>query len=429
MNSFSGFHTIRGKLRQLGPGSRMFLKSLSWVSLYFAISKFFSSITTVIVARYLGAINFGDAQLVLLLAQMLSLAMLFGMHVVAIRYSAGKRDPAPVIGSSVYMALITTVITGIFVWVNRDTLIQWLDFDEHKIAWVIGLGTLFCAYLMFTSIYQALQYFQQRGQIEVFFAFLLLPGLAIGHLLTGGEYETLLIAYAIAYSVSLVPMIWRFRLYLKPQIPMKSELREMISYGGLSCICTFGYVLTFILQPIQLQYYQNTEQVGIFRLYCYGSINMAAFATSIISTVLFPKMSASSDRLGVWRKLDKIWIRISGPMLLAFAVVGAVTVALAGDEFPLVWSHVILFAIASSLITVQSTYGQILAAQGVRGMRWGLLLSVLSGLINFGLSAILIPRLAIMGAILALIINYGITLIGTFLVRDIVLKKLPSAIV
>src|SRR5690606_13873465 len=126
----------------------------------------------------------------------------------------------------------------------------------------------------------------------------------------------------------------------------------------------------------------------------------------------------SQDRKGIWNRLTKAWVRGALPVMLAFAAILALTVTVSGKEYPLLWEQVLLFSAASPPITITTASGQILAAQGVRGIRWGLILSLVSGAVNFGLSYWLIPRLGITGAVLALIGNYAITLAGAFAVKN-----------
>lgn len=414
--------SVRNKSISLGPGSHSFLKSLSLVTLCFSLSKVFSSAATVIMARYLGPAGFGEAQVILLVAQFLSLFMLFGLPIAVIRYGAAEERPESVISTSLYLAGFTTVVSAWIFWLARDLVGRWIDLSDVKVQWALQLGLLFAIYTMLTSIYQARSEFKRRGIIEMVFAALLLPGLGLGHLLTGRSYQSLLIAYSAAYILCLPPMIWRFRRLFSPAYLFAPQTKEMLSYGCLALLSNTGYILTFLVQPLQLQHAHGEADVGLFRLYCAGSVNLATFATTIFYTVFFPKVSASKDRQGIWRRLNTAWVRAALPLIVVFAGIQVTTVSLSGGQFPLWWNQVILFAIASTLITITTTYGQVLTAQGVRGMRWGLIISVVSGMTNYLLSAALIPHFGITGAALALIANYTLALAGAFAVRNTVLN-------
>ncbi len=404
---------VRERGGKLGPGTQKFLKSLSIVTVCFALSKVFSSLATIIVARYLGPVNFGEATIVLLVGQVLSLFMLAGLHVSLMKYGAAEENPGPQAATSAYLGGFTTLLVAAGTWLLREPLTQLLGTTEYKLGWGIAIGAMFSGYAMMTSLYQALNLFKERGIVEVIFAFLLLPGLAVGHLLTGGEYQTVLIAYAIAYVVSLPFMVWKFRHLLSPRNLFATNTREMLHYGAFACLSNFGFIASFLVQPLQLEQVHGEGEVGVFRIYSQGSINLAAFATSIFYTVFFPKVSVSNDRAGIWRRLTKAWLRAALPLLVMFVGLQTVIVALSGKEYPLRMEQVVLLAVASVLITVQATYGQIIASQGVRGIRWGLWLSIMSGVVNFVLTWWLVGPLGITGAAMALMGNYGITLAAT----------------
>lgn len=407
------------------PGIRTFLKNLSIVTVCFAISKVFSSAATIIMARYLGTTGFGEAQVVLLVAQFLSLFMLFGLNVAIIRYGSAADKPEPVLSTSLYLTIITALIGSVIFWLIRHPLGRLIDLDDTKLQWALGLGWMFTGYIMLTSIYQMRNLFKQRGIIEVVFAALLLPGLLLGHFIAGRSYESMLTAYGVAYIACLPVMLWRFRSLFSLSWLFAPQTREILYYGGLALFSNVGYMLTFIVQPLQLQHAYNEDYVGLFRIYCTGSIYQATFATTIFYTVFFPKVSASKNKLAIWSRLTSTWKRAVLPLTLVYAAIQVVTVTLSGDDYPLVWSQIVFFSIASTLITIVTTYGQIITSQGVLGMRWGLAASVFSGILNYVFSMLLIPRYGISGAGLAIVCNYALTLIVMFAIRNVVL--LPRA--
>lgn len=410
--------SIRNRSLSLGPGTHSFLKNLSVITIFFSLSKVFSSIAAIIMARYLGVAGFGEAQVVLLVSQLLSLFLLFGFHVGIIRYTARESRPDPVIATAIYLSGLTTIIFTAIFWMLRDTIGEQLGLNETKIYWAISIGLLFSAYTMLSTIYQIFSEFKQRGVIEMSFAALLLPGLAIGHFLVGRNYTSALIAYGFAYFLCLPPMIWRFRRQLSPRNLFSPHTRELVSYSALSLLSNTGYIVTFLIQPLQIQWAYGEDEVGMFRLYSMSSVALATFATTIFYTVFFPKVSASSDKQAIWRRLTAAWLRAAFPIMVLFAIILVITVNLSGGEFPLVWTYVALFAIASTLIAITTTYGQILASQGVRGMRWGLVISLISAITNYSLSALLIPPYGITGALVALIVNYILTLTTAVAVRN-----------
>lgn len=415
-------HAVSSKSRSLGPGSHAFLKSLSIVTLCFAISKVFSSAAMVIMARYLGRTVFGEASVVLLVSQNLSLFMLCGLNVAIMRYGALKERADQAVATSLFLVAVTSAASAAVFWLVRDPLARLLDLNESKMLWALGLGVLFTSYVILTSVYQVRSLFKARGIIEVAFAALLLPALALGGYLMGRSYQSMLMAYGLGYLLCLPFMVWRFRDLFSPRLLFAPHTREIMAYGSLALVSNVGYILTFIVQPLQLQHIYGEDEVALFRLYCGGSVYLATFASTIFYTVFFPKVSASTNKRAIWNRLNRAWMRAAVPMTVFYAVIMIVTVFLSGREYPLIWSQVVLFGMASTLITIATTYGQIVTSQGVRGMRWGLAISLGSGVSNYVLSALLIPKYGISGAAFALAGNYALTLLFTFAVRNTILN-------
>lgn len=412
------YQGFKKKSNAIGPGTRQFITSLSVVSLCFALSKFFSSIATVVMARYLGKQVFGEANVVLLLAQVVCPLMLFGLHMSVMRFGAGKENPAPYVSTAFYVALCSTLILSCIVWLMRPLLDSWMDFHGHMVIWAIGLAVVMSAYMLFTHFYQMANLYRERGLIEVGLGFSLLPGLAVGLWLTGVSFQTILITYAVAYCLCLPPMIWRFRGMLSPRHLPAPNWQEMMKYGGFACFSGIGFILTFVVQPLQLNHYADASEVGIYRLYSASSISLATFATTIFYTVFFPKVAASGNRRHIWHMLTKAWVRAAVPLFCLYALVFSLSVSLSGHDYPLSLAYVVLFSLASVLITIQTTYGQMVAAQGVKGMRWILIIGISSGVLNILLSWWLIPSLGIKGAVLALIINFALSLFAVISLRN-----------
>jgi hypothetical protein len=336
------------------------------------------------------------------------------------KFGSSQENPAPYVSTAAWAIAGTTCLLMtllIFDPLSLNTfLYRWLNFDSYRLGWTIAMATAMTGYSLFTSCYQALNLFKQRAIVEVVLAVLLLPGLAIGYIWKNGNYETVLFSYIFAYGLTLAGVIHRFRHLLRWSQIDVVLLKKLFKYGVFACISNIGYILTFTVQPLQIEWAQRSKEVGIYRLYCNGSIIMAAFASGIFYAVFFPKVSAVKDRAAVWNWTTSAWIKGIVPVFIMFVVVEILTVLASGKQFPLIPIQVALFSLAATLITVQSTYGQILSSQGLRGITWGVLLSVLSGSVNFFATALLLKPWGLTGAVVAVILNYGITLVATFLI-------------
>lgn len=396
---------------------RGFLKSLGVVSVCFALSKVFSSVVIVVLARYLGKEVFGQASVILLVAQVIFPVMLVGLHMSVMRYGAGKDNAAPYLATSFYISIAAAAVLAGAVWAGRAYLQHWFNLSQAQVLWGIGLAVLIAGYSLLTHFYQAGSMFKARGLMEIFMGLGLVPGLALGIWLTGTDYRTFMITYCVAYGLCVPAMLWQFRGSLHPRHLWAPHTWDMLKYGTFACFSGIGFILTFVVQPLQLTWYTDEATVGIFRLYSASSLGLATFATTIFYTVFFPRVSTSSNQPRIWRLLTEAWARAMVPLVGLYAAVFSVSVWLSGSDYPLTWGYVALFSLAATLVTVQTTYGQVIAAQGIMGMRWVLMIAVATGLTNVGLSMVMIPRWGITGAIVTVICTHLLSLVVMFSLR------------
>jgi len=425
-NKFPGLLPL--PLSSLKSSGRTFLFSVGWITLSFALSKVLSSVAVILVARIYGPEGFARCQMPLIAAQVFNLLVLLGMNNAVIRYGAAKAEPA----AEVTFGLLANL--GMAVFVTAATLLFLrpisgaLGLEPRDTQWALVLGIAYAFYSFLTGVLQATHRFKARGFVEIAFSVLILPGLLLGNQLKPGSYEAVLLGYFVSYVLPVPALVWLVRGLLRLSRLQEAHRREMAWYGTYTCLASIGYLLTFVAQPLQVNHYLDDSETGIYRLYCQGSIGMAAFATTAFGTVFFPKASMSQNRRAVWGRLVRLWLRLWPLILAFFAALLVVVVYLSGHhEYPLKPGYLALFSLASLLICIQSTFGQLLAAIGVNIMKWALLTSLLSGLINYVATMVLVPRLGIAGAAWALILNYAVTLLATWSLRGFLKDESPPA--
>ncbi len=416
----------------MGGGGIRFLKNLSWIGLCFGISKVFSSLAPIAAAKIMGPEVFGEASLVLTTAQLFYIVMLFGMNVAVVRYGAGRADPTREITTSVLITLAASVYTTVVIVLGRQAIMYWAHINAETIRYGLLFALAFTFYTLLTSALQALHRFKERGVAEVALSLLMVPGLVFGILLFG-KHDTrgLPFAYIMAYIVASLPWVWmilgrRTRL----STVERPQLLEMVKYGGLACSGNIGFILIYSIQPLQVNAYLTATDVGVFRAYSMASIGMAAYFTTVFNTVFFPKASASTDRVGLWKTLLRVWSWGWIPAFLGFIVLELVLISLMGREkYRLDPMLVCLFAGASTLVSFQGSMAQIVNAAGVRGVGVGIVISSLSGVACFLSSAWFLPRFGVAGSAWAVVVAYGVALVGMLVAVRWLFKEADEPIV
>lgn len=418
-------HKLTDKYIRQAPGTKTFFKNLSIIGVAFIISKVFSTIANVVAARFFGKDLFGELSLAMQVATFSMMLMMGGLNSAVMRYGAGKKDPSQEIATAFYMSLLYSAVVIAVTFLASDFITGWLpSVSKSMLIWGSLLGFGMTIYTLLNAFTQTLHRFKVRGVAEIVFGALLLPGFYLGFLLEGKNYTSLIIAYLICYLITGIWISTKLRGGLKWNFLPTAERNTMLKYGMFSIFTCISYIMTFVVQPFQIDYYVGKGDLGIFRVYSMASIMIAGYLSSTIQTVFFPKISASNNKLGIWRRTLSAWIKIWPCLLIFYVVLTWISVLMSGkEEYPLNWSWVFLFSLSSSLLTVMNSFGQLITAEGHRGMKWGIITSAFSGLVNFTATAFLVPRYGVGGAAGALAINYFLTIAALFVVKGLVYNK------
>jgi len=412
--------------RPLASGSaRSFAKSVGWIGISFLIARVISSFVPLFAARALGKECFGQASLAITVGQFLQTVMLFGMNSAVVRFAAPKNCPREEVGSALIITLAATALTTawLFVW-GKPLLISSFRLSADIVNSGFLFGVLCVAYVFATSILQGLHRFFERGVAEILAAAFSIVGLAGAYWVLGKNFNTYVIAVCVGFLVAVVYSTHRsFSWMGVPILPTRKLLNHMTAYGAFSCLGNIGFILTFYFQPLLLNRLLSESEVGIFRVYQTASITVAQSLAIIFNTVFFPKASASRNRGELWKIIWRLWGFAAFPMALAFIASQLVLIPIAGRDYPMETSLIVLFAITALVITLQSTIGQFLAAEGVAGVGIGLVVSAVTGMSCLLATNLLVPVMHIAGACLALLFSYCIGLVLAWIAEVYLLRR------
>ena len=415
----------------VGTGTTLFFKHLSWIGVCFFLSKILGSVATALAARWLGKTAFGEATLAVGSAgQIFYLIMLMGMHLSIIRYVAGnKRNPGSIVGLALAITGVMSLIVGGVVLAFPSLIGRLMGIGPDILWYGLHFAVIFVVYTIFTSLLQAVNDFRARGIVELLFSALLLPAFLFGYWVVPGQFESWVMAYIIAYAL---PSMFLVGYALRKVSPVNlsvsvTQTRNVFHYGFLNTIGSVGYAVIFAIQPLQINNMLSEDDVGVYRVYMMGTAGLSMFANNVLQAVFFPKASESSNRLGIWKTLMRLWRWAAPIAFVGFIALGAGIVMVSGvKEYGFRLPLLITFAAAATLMSVQASVGMIITAQGVRGARYGLVLSAVTALTNVVGTQYLVTHYALVGAAAALLLTYMVAMVGTVLLRFVIDEK-PTA--
>jgi lipopolysaccharide exporter len=418
------FHAFYEAIFSVSPSIsvRKFFRDLGWIGLTFGLSRVIAGVVTIFAARLMGPAEFGKVNLALGAASLLSVGMLFGLNASIVKYGVSAVESTSAISLGFLLtALFTCAATTVGI-LFRGSLAILLGVSPEIYWYGVWFAVFFTLYTVVGSAQQASQRFKERGWAELLFAILLAAGFGLGLLWRGRTFPSLTSAYVLAYSISgiiwILPLLPRRCWPASP--PRKGLLKEMLSYGFYNFVCGIGFFLTSNTQRFVINRIMSEADVGIWGAYGVGTIGLAFYGWTMLSTVFFPRASATTNREGLWNTLVRSWTWAALPTVAVFmAAQTAILLLMGRSKYPISPLLLLLFAVCSTIIMIQSSLGQVLGAQGVRGARLGLWTSITAGLVNLALCPVLIPRFGVAGAAIALSVSYLVSLVWCVTVRKL----------
>jgi len=230
----------------------------------------------------------------------------------------------------------------------------------------------------------------------------------VGYFVCGKSPESGVFAYLVSYTVPVCIMAVMLMRRMSLGSLRNAPARPMLSYGIAACLGNTGFLLIMNYQLFQVQKILGEDEVGILKVYRGAGVENAVFLTAMFSTVFFPKASVTEDKAALWTTAVKAWAKFWPVAFAVYLILELAIVLLTGKkEYTLDPYLLVLMAVAATIISIQGSLGQIIAAHSVAGVRWGVLTSTSAGLINVLVTAFLVPRIGLPGAPIAMITSYS----------------------
>jgi O-antigen/teichoic acid export membrane protein len=400
-------------------GIKHFFRDLGIIVVSFAIARVLSAIASIAAARLLGRDEYGNSQLVITVAQLFSIFALFGLNSAVIRYGAGRKDPQGVTSTAFWYVAAGIVGTIALSLLFAGFVIRAFAITANMYTLGVICGVVYSLMLMANSLQQTIGRFALRGMVEIAFSGIFLV-MVITLLLIGPRDYVLaswayIVAYALTGVIGLVPILAFVRL----TDFRRQQLARMMPYSVYNFVSAIGFFLMYSFQrPLLNRLLESSGEVGIFSIYSTASLNLAVFIGSMVTTVFFPRAAARANREHIWRLAVRTWVLAAPLLFVGMSIAQAAVVYLSGKDYPLEIGLIAMFALAACVITIQTNLGVVIGAEGDRGARLGMMMSLTLGATNLLLSWLLIPIFRVYGAPLALTISYAIGIAWLTLVRN-----------
>jgi O-antigen/teichoic acid export membrane protein len=390
---------------RIGPGTVAFIQRTTLTMGAFLFSKVFTTISIILLGRWIGEDGIGRSWGIvaggMVLAALLSAGVPPTLNVFIPR---GPTDGRAEWTTGLTYSLIISILFFIAYPIIELPLRVHFDLSHTEITLAVFIGITSNAFNLATAAIQGLNLARARVHCELLMS--VSAATITISLARWGDFRELALPIGMLSGmfIGLIPAIP----YLIPrtrwdQISL-APLRLMAGYSIFALLCGLGGLFASSLQRIQIKRLMSDSDLGLYGMASQASIGLAYTAAAAISAILISKTAARSDKLQVMRHILRTWLVLAPGIVVVMFLGQYVALWLAG--FPFHGWLAVYLAVASLLIMVHTTLGNVMSGHGLWGSIVGVAFSGIHATAIWTLTEWLVPVHGVAGGALALIGGY-----------------------
>ncbi len=386
------------------PEVKRFIRNLGWIFIGTLVAKAILFIINVVGGRILGEATYGRFTLIVSIANFMIIPILIAASGSITKYiseavtSSKRRRTVSTItwftaGSLVVWSIVYLLIASLLAGIIRTssgTVLMAVAFSAAWVVWSFTENTLIALQqARRASIIMIIAYIV----MAVLFAIVLFSLPASLLLL----YLPFMANYIVFGTLGLRHLFQWIRLKIDRVI-----LKRVLTYGFYSTVILVASTFFGNIDRLMLNRYLGESAVGIYQAYYLGSITLVGILTGIFVKVFVPSIARFKSKKTILERLNRMLLPAEA-ILLLLPVVIYIVIRLYG--FPVLWSLILLFTLATMLDVVAVIYGSLFNILSIRSVRKTSIAMTISFILNIAVNLVLIPTLGIQGAVIATIIS------------------------
>lgn len=386
-----------------------FITNVSYVGLGTAVSTIFSFTFNVLGGRVLGPIEYGEFNLIQSIAMFLYIPMLMGYNASMVKYNSEKKEferQKKIISTTYILIFINTIVTILLYKLFESQILDIFLISRRTFDLSLFFAVLFVLYCISTETLRSLHEMKKYAVLQSTFSIILLSSFVFFMHIGFISFTSMLYSNCIAYGIISLIILFLIRRHLRLIID-KFWISSLRKYSNYAVVGGISSVLYLNIDKILINKYMQLGDVGLYGAYNYSFTTIATTCIIIFTTVFFPYASMHDDKRFLLKKIDKmvIYFIIIGFPITIFG--GLIILFIFGKDYVLDIRMVLLFGLAGICIAVDKLYGQTINSFGIKGIKIVSFAAIVMAVINIVLNMFLIPLKGIEGAIIAIIISYG----------------------
>lgn len=339
---------------EMSDEMRKFLKNLSWSFFGGMIAALIMFVVSVVAARFLGPLGYGNYNYLLSLASSSVFFFLLGNNQSGIRYISDKEHSnrkRSLLGALFFLTIFQSLVFFVVIVLFNGEIVRKFNLSTNVVYLVFFWGLIFAFKELLDSFIRSLGLFKNQSWIKIGDAFLVFITFISFFVIY--KRELIYIHYIWAMMVGALFSIVVYGFFIRNKFGKfsKVELSLIFNYnkfliiGGIS-----GFIMG--LEKVFIGKYVGIESLGIYSAY-YASSHMIISNLGILfMNIFWPAIVENKDNIKpVIDKINKILFKYFPIWFLINVISVIFFMLLYGKQYPMQLPLILLFS-ASSLLNI-----------------------------------------------------------------------------
>jgi O-antigen/teichoic acid export membrane protein len=365
---------------------------------------------TATLIRSIGPIEFGQANLIVSVSQLLLVALTFGLPTTAARFLADRQSPATV--ATLSAAQLATLAAAVpLLWIARTALADRLEVSPELYLWALGYGVLLTWQLLVEGVLSGLREFARLARLNLIAGLVFIAATAAALATASSlDFRDYLWLNAVRWIVLVALGAWWLRSRLGRVV--WAQTLDCFRYGAYqtASALTHFFVLGSI-DSLMLNAYHGPAAVGLYGAY-YAAFNVVISRfVKVMSGVFLPAATVHEARDRVLRRVTAAYLRLAWLIVPAVVALSFVLFRFYGSAYPFSAALAALMGVCVMLHVGVSILMDLATAAGLAGVRRNLVAAAVTAIANVAFNLLFIPRWGVAGTILATALAFTLGLL------------------
>jgi O-antigen/teichoic acid export membrane protein len=399
-----------------------FIKNLGYVFIGFSIAKLLSVIFQIYLGRVLGVVEYGKFTVVISLVEIFSVPMLMGISASMMKYIAERKNERvrkDIVTSGIFLIFIFTLIFASVFYIASPNLAVLTSVTNKYVFAAIVLALLYAPWVVSQKIYQGIGKMKKLSVLNVVLSSVAFALTLVIFYFVGGATAPVL-GFGAAYAVSSLFVIPELKRYLRFGVNWK-WVKTLLSYGVAMVLGLISLAFADNINKIFLNVFLSFHEVGIYQAYFFSTLNVSAFFSLAVVTVLFPEASGYKNKRVLFNQTNRLF-KMSPVLYIIILSISSVILLLFGSAYSFSLPLLLIFVFASIINFAYTIYSCLCLSIGIKGVKTNTFSIFLVSVINLFLAFFMIPNFGLYGAVISTTLSYSF---GLFFLRRWLNNILP----